>query len=451
MSNYKPYPAYKDSGVEWLERVPEHWDTQRIRSLIDSAQNGIWGDDPDGGVDDIPCARVADFDRNNFTVKGELPTLRKVPEAQRLSRQVNPGDLLIEKSGGGEQTTVGVVVQYQGVEPVICSNFVAVVKPKKGVFPRWLCYTNAHLYSVGVNVRSIKQTTGIQNIDSDQYFSERVAVPPESERQAISAHLDRETARIDALIEKKTRFIELLREKRQALITHAVTKGLDPNVRMKVSGVEWLGAVPEHWDVAPMKYVCELLKDGTHLPPPRTDEGVPLLSVRNIIDGHFTLRDDDSTISHQDYMELCKAFIPKEGDVLLAVVGATLGKTALIPAALGPFHIQRSLAIFRPHHGRMNSCWLHLIFQSSLFQSLLWEHAGYSAQPGIYLGTLAGFSIPQPPLNEQAQIFSYLSERTARLDSLIRTTERSIELLKERRSALITAAVTGQIDLREAV
>lgn len=258
MSHYKPYPAYKDSGVKWLGRVPEHWDTQRIRSLIDSAQNGIWGDDPDGGVDDIPCARVADFDRNSFTVKGELPTLRKVPEAQRLSRQVNPGDLLIEKSGGGEQTTVGVVVQYQGVVPVICSNFVAVVKPKKGVFPRWLCYINAHLYSVGVNVRSIKQTTGIQNIDSDQYFSERVAVPPESERQAISAHLDRETARIDALIEKKTRFIELLCEKRQALITHAVTKGLDPNVKMKDSGVEWLGEVPEHWEVLQLRHTARL-------------------------------------------------------------------------------------------------------------------------------------------------------------------------------------------------
>lgn len=198
-----------------------------------------------------------------------------------------------------------------------------------------------------------------------------------------------------------------------------------------------------------MKHACDLLKDGTHLPPPRTDDGVPLLSVRNIIDGHFTLRDDDSTISYQDYMELCKAFTPQEGDVLLAVVGATLGKTALIPSALGQFHIQRSLAIFRPHHGRMDSCWLHLIFQSSLFQSLLWEHAGYSAQPGIYLGTLAGFSIPQPPLNEQVQMLAYLSERTTRLDSLIRTTERSIEFLKERRAALITAAVTGQIDLRD--
>ena len=143
MSHYKPYPTYKDSGVEWLGRVPEHWDIQRVRSLVDSAQNGIWGDDPDGGADDIPCARVADFDRNSFTVKGELPTLRKVPEAQRLSRQVNPGDLLIEKSGGGEQTTVGVVVQYQGERSVICSNFVAVVKPKKGIFPRWLLYERA--------------------------------------------------------------------------------------------------------------------------------------------------------------------------------------------------------------------------------------------------------------------------------------------------------------------
>ncbi|EMO4459451.1 TPA: restriction endonuclease subunit S [Pseudomonas aeruginosa] len=447
MSHYKPYPAYKDSGVEWLGKVPEHWQVMAIKHIVSTPITDGPHETPEFLDDGVPfvsaeavSAGKVDFEKIRGFISRE--------DHERYSQKYCPqrGDIFMIKSGA----TTGVTAIVDTDEEFNIWSPLAVIRCGGRSAPYFvLNFMRSRSFQEAVTLSWSYGTQ--QNIGMGVIGNLAVTVPPQEEQQVIAAHLDRETTRIDALIEKKTRFIELLREKRQALITHAVTKGLNPNVKMKNSGVEWLGEVPEHWVVAPMKYVCELLKDGTHLPPPRTDEGVPLLSVRNIIDGHFTLRDDDSTISHQDYMELCKAFIPEEGDVLLAVVGATLGKTALIPAALGQFHIQRSLAIFRPHHGRMNSCWLHLVFQSSLFQSLLWEHAGYSAQPGIYLGTLAGFSIPQPPLNEQTQIFSYLSERTARLDSLIRTTESSIELLKERRSALITAAVTGQIDLREAV
>lgn len=451
MSHYKPYPAYKDSGVKWLGRVPEHWDTQRIRSLIDSAQNGIWGDDPDGGVDDIPCARVADFDRNSFTVKGELPTLRKVPEAQRLSRQVNPGDLLIEKSGGGEQTTVGVVVQYQGVVPVICSNFVAVVKPKKGVFPRWLCYINAHLYSVGVNVRSIKQTTGIQNIDSDQYFSERVAVPPESERQAISAHLDRETARIDSLIEKKTRFIELLREKRQALITHAVTKGLDSNVKMKNSGVEWLGEVPEHWAVKRLKFIAAVqtgIAKGKDNAEKDTVE-VPYLRVANVQDGYLDL-DEVATI------EVSTADLPRyllqPGDVLMNEGGDfdKLGRGHVWHGEIEPCIHQNHVFAVRPHG--VSSEWLNTFTSSAAAQFYFMGRSKQSTNlASISSSNLMELAVPLPSEEEQRLILDGLHRQAAQVNALLARTERSIELLKERRSALITAAVTGQIDLREAV
>lgn len=437
MSHYKPYPAYKDSRVEWLGQVPEHWEVTPLKYEAEFV-NGAAFKPEQWSENGTPIIRIENLNGSlNFNCfDGEMDA----------RYHVDQGDLLFGWSGNRGTSFGPFIWPHEGRHYLnqhifrIC-NF----KFDESWFYWSLKAVTAHVEDQAHGI------IGMVHITKGDLGAIKIATPVLAEQQAIAAHLDRETARIDALVAKKTRFIELLREKRQALITHAVTKGLDPNVKMKDSGVEWLGVVPEHWEVAPMKYVCDLLKDGTHLPPPRTDDGVPLLSVRNIIDGHFTLRDDDSTISYQDYMELCKAFTPQEGDVLLAVVGATLGKTALIPSALGQFHIQRSLAIFRPYHGRMDSRWLHLIFQSSLFQSLLWEHAGYSAQPGIYLGTLAGFSIPQPPLNEQVQMLAYLSERTARLDSLIKTTECSIELLKERCSALITAAVTGQIDLREAV
>ena len=132
----------------------------------------------------------------------------------------------------------------------------------------------------------------------------------------------------------------------------------------------------------------------------------------------------------------------------MAIVGATLGKTAAVPDGLGDFHIQRSLAVFRPRENTVDSIWLLCVLRSAGFQSLLWEHAGYSAQPGIYLGTLGDFSIPMPPLAEQSDICRELGAHVKNLETLISLTQASIGLLTERRAALITAAVTGQIDVR---
>jgi len=217
---------------------------------------------------------------------------------------------------------------------------------------------------------------------------------------------------------------------------------------MRDSGVEWLGEVPEHWDVVPLKHQCCLLKDGTHLPPSRVDSGVPLLSVRNIVNGKFIFRDDDSNISEEEYQKLCKPFKPLKGDVLLAIVGATLGKVAIVEE-MSQFHIQRSLAIFRVNAESMTCETLANMFSSSNFQNLLWENVGFSAQPGIYLGTLENFCLPVPPLEEQIIINKYCSRKTNRLDILISKAENSIELIKERRTALISAAVTGKIDVRQ--
>lgn len=159
------------------------------------------------------------------------------------------------------------------------------------------------------------------------------------------------------------------------------------------------------------------------------------------------LREDDSHISESDYVALCRPFIPSAGDVLLAIVGATLGKTAIISDDLGPFHIQRSLALFRSSESIQNR-WLHLLFQSTNFQQLLWTHVGFSAQPGIYLGSLAEFQIALPSLDDQDNAIRYVEEHTSSIDHLIAEAEHAILLLKERRSALISAAVTGQIDVR---
>lgn len=228
----KPYASYKPSGVPWLGEVPGHWDGKRLRDCVEGCSNGVWGDEPDGGEDDIPVIRVADFDRDRRRVV-EYETVRKVDSSQRGSRGLIPGDMLMEKSGGGEQQPVGMVVSYLVPEDAVCSNFVARMRSREGVVSRFMVYLHAYLYASRVTNISVKQTTGIQNLDSTAYLSEACFVPPPDEQTAIADYLDAETARIDTLIDEKDELIGLLREWRQSVIAETVTKGLNKTVATK--------------------------------------------------------------------------------------------------------------------------------------------------------------------------------------------------------------------------
>jgi type I restriction enzyme S subunit len=168
------------------------------------------------------------------------------------------GDLLLEKSGGGELQPVGCVVIYDDPQPAVCSNFIARMQIAAGMNSSFWRYVHAAAYAVRLTTGSINQTSGIQNLDQDRYFNERAAFPPLPEQSTIAAFIDCETAKIDALITEQHRLIELLKEKRQAFIFHAVTKGLNANAPMKGSGIEWLGEVPEHWEVRRVKDVAKL-------------------------------------------------------------------------------------------------------------------------------------------------------------------------------------------------
>ncbi len=435
------YHEYKDSGVAWLGEVPGHWGVGALKRGFDVCLGKMLQNDASGEDDQLAYyLRAANIQWGGVDLSDVKQMWVSPRERKQLALQ--PGDLLVSEGGD-----VGRSALWCGeLEECYFQNSVNRVRPHSGNSTRFLYYWISTIKDAGyIDILCNKST--IAHFTAEKVAAVPVFFPADEEQSAIAAFLDRETGKIDALVAEQQRLIALLKEKRQAVISHAVTKGLNPFAAMKDSGIAWPGEVPEHWKVVPLKYGCSLLKDGTHLPPARVDGGVPLLSVRNISDGKFWLLEDDSMISQGDYENLCRSFIPSVGDVLLAIVGATIGKAAMVPDGLGQFHIQRSLAIFRPV-AAVTSMWLLFVFQSSKFQQLLWEHVGYSAQPGIYLGTLADFRIPVPPVEEQTAITSFLDRETAKLDALTAEAQRGIELLKERRAALISAAVTGKIDVR---
>ena len=221
-----PTVLMKDSGVDWLGEIPSHWDVRRIGATVTGCQNGVWGEEANG-VDDVICVRVADFDRVQFRIRLDQPTMRSIEPRVVQSRRLRGEDLLLEKSGGGDKQPVGAVVMYDHREPAVCSNFVARMSVAEGYHPRYLTYLHAALYAARINVRSIKQSTGIQNLDSGSYLNESVGLPREREQCAIAEFLDRETEKIDDLIAKVRQAIAFLSEFRTALISAAVTGKID--------------------------------------------------------------------------------------------------------------------------------------------------------------------------------------------------------------------------------
>jgi len=222
-----PDVPMKDSGVEWLGQIPEHWELTRLKNSIISAQNGVWGNEEEGDSNDLVCIRVADFDRNKLIVKNDKLTIRNVSDKDYDNRGLKEGDLLLEKSGGGDKQLVGCVVLNSFSGKSVCSNFVAKVSLKEHMVPRYWTYQHNVLYEAKVNMRSIKQSTGIQNLDATLYFNELACFPGYEEQVEIANYLDNETQKIDQMSKSTTDIITKLQEYRAALITQAVTGKID--------------------------------------------------------------------------------------------------------------------------------------------------------------------------------------------------------------------------------
>jgi len=442
--SFPKYPAYKDSGVEWLGDVPEHWTIFSLKRSVDGCTNGLWGDEPDG-ENDIAVIRVADFDRGTSRVGLDKLTYRCITQKERASRLLQPGDLLIEKSGGGEKTLVGCVVLFEHDFQAITSNFVARMRPLMGFDSGFLCYAFDSLYQGKVNYPAIKQTTGIQNLDSEAYLQERFCFPPRAEQTQIARFLDHETARIDALIEEQQRLIERLKEKRQAVISHAVTKGLDPSVPMKDSGVEWLGEVPAHWELGGLTRFIGPVVDYRGRTPTKVDEGVFLVTARNIRDGRIDYEASQEYVDPESAESLLARGRPEIGD-LLFTMEAPLGQVALIDRT--DIALAQRVVKFRGEPHVMKSHYLMYWLMSTVCQARLETLATGSTALGIKASKLGMIECLAPTLKEQDEIVSYIQRETAKSDILVSEAEQVILLLQERRSALISAAVTGKIDLR---
>lgn len=448
MSHYKPYPAYRDSGVEWIGQVPEHWEVKRLRHVA-SFKNSNVDKKAYEGQEAVSLCNYTDVYYNEF-ITPDLPFMQATASATEIEQfSLRKGDVIITKDSE-DPSDIGIPSLVKDDVPgVICGYHLTMIRGADFDTSRLLHRilqsnpTQAHFF---VEAPGITRYGLSQDAIGDLPFN----YPPENERNGIANAVDRETARIDALITKKTRFIELLKEKRQALITHACTKGLDPDVRMKDSGVEWIGEVPEHWAVRPIKgIVTTPITDGPHETPDFYEDGIPFVSAEAISGGFINFKKIRGFISKEAHEVYSRKYKPRRNDIFMIKSGATTGVTAIVDTDI-EFNIWSPLAVIRCGDSVIPFFVLNYM-RSHSFQEGVSQNWSFGTQQNIGMGVIGDLQIAVPPFAEQRSIVDYLKIGLDRLDSLVAKTQRSIDLLKERRAAFITAAVTGQIDLRESV
>ncbi len=437
----KRYPEYKESGVEWIGEIPQDWELKKIKYMQSDLIGGVWGSEPEGNENDIYCIRVADFNYVQLAISTHNLTLRNIPLKERSKRTLRVADLLVEKSGGGEKSPVGRTVMFDGgiPRPSVTSNFISKFTAKSDLcFPRYLLYCLCFLYQIGLTRKHIKQSTGLQNLDIDSYFQERIPFPSLVEQTQIANFLDRKTGQIDELIRIKERLLELLAEQRTVLINEVVTKGLDPNVEMKPSGVEWIGEIPVHSEVKRLKYVADLNMGQS---PPSEEYnsnqfGTPFLQGNAEFGPHHPMP--------KIYCPTAKKYA-SPGDILLSVrapVGA-------INVADQEYGIGRGLCAIRPRTDQLERRYAKYLLE--VVRTELHVVATGTTYDAVTVDKVSNMTCVVPSLSEQTQIANFLDRKTKQIDELISAEQRKVELLKEYRQSLIFEAVTGKIDVRSEI
>ena len=444
MSRYKPYPKYKESGVEWLGEVPEHWDVVPMKyiALLNPKKSEV-NTKKNIDVQFVPMEKLK-TDRIDLD---ETKTIEEVYEGYNYFKN---SDILLAK----------VTPCYENRNIAIARNL------KNGIG-----FGSSEIYTIRVNEKNLTEyyyyflqedtviklgtaqmtgAGGLKRVPSDFITNLYAPHPPKDEQKQIADYLDTQTAKIDTLIGKQERLIELLQEKRQALISQAVTKGLDPNVKMKDSGVEWLGEVPEHWDITKMKYIIKRIESGTSVNAantPALNEEIGVLKTSCVYTGRFDHSQNKTVYKSETSRVSCPL---KENTLIVSRMNTPdlVGAAGFVEYA--PNNIYLPDRLWQVIFGFVCPAFIHYLTLTDIYRGYIQTvcEGTSSSMQNLSQDDFRNFIFALPDKREQQQIADYLDIQTAKIDTLIEKAKQAIKLLKERRTALISAAVTGKIDVR---
>lgn len=430
------YGSYKDSEIEWIGDIPSHWERLPLKYFGEVTLGKMLTKEDKGGYHLKPYLRS----QNIQIEKVDISDVKQMwfSESELIKLRLFNGDLLFNEGGDVGRTSIW----NDELEECYIQNSVNRVRFKKDN-PLYYLFLSVLYHSVG-HYDSVVNRVSIPHLTKEKLESVVFLRPPLPEQQQIVSFLDTKTSLIDSLIEKTQRKIGLLKEQRTSLINQVVTKGLNPDVEMKDSGVEWIGEIPSHWVTS--KLGLYTLKIGSGSTPRGgsevyVDQGVPFIRSQNV---HFRglILDDISFIDEETHnsMKGSKVYF---GDVLLNITGGSIGRCCVV-YEVEEMNVNQHVSIIRTKEKLKNS-FLNYILNSDVGQSQVIYNISGGNREGLTIEGISDFRITLPPLEEQNQIVEYLDKETHLIDKTISNEEKRIELLKEYRQSLISEVVTGKV------
>lgn len=432
----------KDSGIEWIGEIPTDWDTKAIRFLILEHFSGAWGNDEKTDSDNNRiCMRIADFDyfRMQFKENAEY-TIRNYTNTEIANKTLRYGDLLIEKSGGGEKTPVGRTVVYRLNNKALFANFMDCIRLKENEynyeFAKYVFYS---LYNNGITNLYYNKTTGIQNLSMKKYLREvKLPFPTLIEQGKIADFLDKKCAEIDALHTDIEKQIETLEEYKKSIITEAVTKGLDPDVEMKDSGSVYWKDIPANWKLSDIKYLFEIVKRIAG------KEGYDILSVtqKGLKIKDISRNEGQIAESYANYQFVYPTdFVMNHMDLLTGWVDCSKYFGVTSPD-YRVFRLKDKRNSLNYYKYIMQCCYMDRIFYS------LGQGVSNLGRWRLQTESFNNFQIPVPPAKEQEQIAKYLDEKCIEIENIILDKQQQLETLKQYKKSLIYEYVTGKKEVK---
>lgn len=425
----KRYPSYKDSGVEWLGEIPEHWSIKKAKWIFREVSNKNYPNEPLLSATQEHGVVPRDLLENRVMMPmGELVNYKLVEEGNFV--------ISLRSFEGG--------IEYSKFRGLVSPAY-TVLQNKILIEKRFFTYLMKSLHFIQELNKAITGVRDGKNINYKDFTEIYFPIVPNLEQKAIAHFLDHKLEQIEQYIRNKKRLIELLNEQKTAIINRAVTKGINPNAPMKHSGIEWLGEIPSHWEVIKLKFLAKRITDGEHISPKLVSEGILLLSAKDIRDKEI-IYDVDKFVSIEDAKQFWLRCKPQLGDVLIVSRGATIGRVAIVEDEIH-FCLMGSVILCRLKSEAI-SLFIYFVLNSNYAQKLFFFSSAASAQPAIYITDIAELAIPIPTLQEQNEIIDYLEFESQKIDLAIAQIEKEIELIQEYRTTLISDAVTGKIDVR---
>ena len=427
-------------GSAWAGPVPADWGVVRLKYLSTIYSGGTPDRENKNYWDDGTVPWLNSGEVNQWLISEPSTFITDEGFRHSSAKWIPAGALVMALAGQGK--TKGMVAQLAIAST--CNQSMAAIVPSKRVharFVQWWLHAN---YETIRNLAGGEQRDGLNleivgNVPCPQ--------PSVLSQSAIADYLDRETARLDALVAVKERVLGLLAEKRRVLITRAVTRGLDPRAPLRDSGVPWLGEIPAHWEAMRLKRLVAIpITDGPHETPEFAEDGIDFISAEAIQDDAIEFERRRGFITRELHAEYCRKTRPQREDILFCKSGATTGKLARVTVD-HEFSIWSPLAVIRADLGRTLPGYLEISLRADIVQDQVRQTWSAGTQPNISMGAINELWLAVPPITEQAEILATLNIATNQFDKIKSATVRTVALLKERRAALIAAAVTGQLQV----